>query len=108
MDLFQGKYWLASNINTQGEMIHDFLTTNTAVTLVVILKTGNNDVGCVLDAMTEDTEFDCNIKLVTKSGPYVYGADPGKPTKSIYVYANLSDEAITIIQTLQPTLAIFV
>jgi len=107
--LFQSDYWLASNINEQAETLHSFLTTDAGITsLVIILKTGNNDVGCVLNGITDDTEFDCNINLITKSGTETYGSDPAKHTKSIYVFSNLDAEAITLMQTTQPIFAIFV
>ena len=108
MSLIQSTYWLASDMDEQGEILYDFLTKNTANSLVIILKTGTNDVACILNGLRDDSEFDCNIKLVTKSGTKNYGSTLNKPTKTIYVYANLNTEAITLMQTLQPLLAIFV
>jgi len=107
--LFQSDYWLASNTHEMTETLHDFLDTDSGITtLVIVNKNHTNIVETILQDLLTNTEFECNIKLISGVSTQSYGSDSSAHLKTIYVYTELDMTAISLMKMHQPIFAIFV
>jgi len=103
--LFQSDYWLACNYAEKVETILDFLDTDEGIkTLVIIDRTISDATGTILESLNDlvpCVEFIANSSQ-TKS---YKGQESYK--KTIYLYSSI-DDALPVIKTTQPILAVFI
>jgi len=108
--LFQSDYWLASNYAEKLETILDFLETDEGIKTLVIIDRGiTNAAGTILESI-EDLgpylEFISANQIKTYKGQESHN-NHKQHKKTIYLYSSI-DDALPVMKTTQPILALFV
>jgi hypothetical protein len=109
--LFQSDYWLACNYAEKVETILDFLDTDEGIKTLVIIERGiggiANATGTILESLKNDlvpcVEFISGNEIKSYKGQESYHKTH---RKTIYVYSSI-DDALPLMKTMQPILAIF-
>lgn len=109
--LYQSDYWLACSYGQKIETMRNFLDTDDGIiTLLVIDKNMTTNTKDILEYLNEEDELPCAVELICSSGVIVYNPhiQTTNKMKSVYVRSNIDEDAIIIMKTLYPILAIFV
>ena len=105
--LFQSDYWLASNYAEKVECILDFLETDEGIkTLVIIDRTISDATGTILESLKHDL-VPCVEFIANPSQTKSYKGQESYHRKSIYLYTSI-DDALPLMKTTQPILAVFI
>ena len=102
--LFQSDYWLASNYAEKLETILDFLDTDEGIKTLVIIDRGiTNAAGTILESIKDLGPY---VEFISANQIKAYkGQESYK--KTIYLYSSI-DDALPVMKTTQPILALFV
>ena len=107
--LFQSDYWLACNYAEKVETILDFLDTDEGIKTLVIIERGiggiANATGTILESLKNDL-VPC-VEFISGNEIKSYKGQESHNRKTIYVYSSI-DDALPLMKTMQPILAIFV
>jgi len=109
--LFQSDYWLASNYAEKLETILDFLETDEGIKTLVIIERGiTNAAGTILESLKHDlapyVEFITANQIKTYKGQESHKQHK-QHRKTIYLYSSI-DDALPVMKTTHPILALFV
>lgn len=103
--LFQSDYWLASNYAEKLETILDFLDTDEGIKTLVIIDRGiTNAAGTILESIKDLGPY---LEFISANQIKTYKGQESYHKKTIYLYSSI-DDALPVMKTTQPILALFV
>lgn len=104
--LFQSDYWMAENPTQKSETIHDFLLTDEGIKTLVIIDISGLDILNLIANIVKYNDIECEV-IVNKEEREIYNYGEENPhKKTIYIRKTL-EEALQLLRSLQPILAIF-